>query len=442
LTKKYFLTIFKYFISIIVLILLYNISLYCICLFDSKLIYNNVYRSAETLKNTTMYYLPLFKAQIDNSADGLIINEMISIDNEHPLESYMKVRKNYNSEYTTYQLKDQTSDLFTYSQNIIKDGKPIPDGKYRIPEELLNFLSGKVNISVDYARYYHGYLLIYRPLLLLFDITGIRTFNFIMFLLLFAILTFELNKKFDRRIAFSICFSLIIFELLFISYSLHISPMTYVLLISSIILVKKIENMDFNKLAFFLFIVGSITSFFDTLTVPVLTLTIPLLIFTLYYSKNNTIKNKDLFFQIVKVCFTWGLGFAITWISKWIICDLVLHTDIISTSIEQVIYRTVGAPRDISTSLLYLANKLGNYTILLILFVLFYDTFMKHFCKNKKSNYLHIDNLSQILLICLIPVAWCLVTSNHVLNHIFFTFRNFVMIYMFILFLFFRKQKN
>lgn len=425
-----------------VLILLYNISLYCICLFDSKLIYNNVYRSAETLKNTTMYYLPLFRAQIDNSADGLIINEMISIDNEHPLESYMKVRKNYNSEYTTYQLKDQTSDLFTYSQNIIKDGKPIPDGKYRIPEELLNFLSGKVNISVDYARYYHGYLLIYRPLLLLFDITGIRAFNFVMFLILFSILAYLLFKKFDKRIAFSICFSLVIFELLFIAYSLHISPMTYVLLISSIILVKKIEKVDYDKLTFFLFIVGSVTSFFDTLTVPVLTLTIPLLIFTLYYSKNKTIKNKDLFFQIVKVSIAWGLGFAITWISKWIICDLTLHTSIISASIEQVFYRTVGAPRDISTSLLYLTNKLGNYTILLILFVLFYDSFKKHFCKNKKTNYLHIDNLSQVLLICLIPVAWCLVTSNHVLNHIFFTFRNLVTLYMFILLLFFRKQKN
>ena len=73
--------------------------------------------------------------QVDNSTDGLMINNAYSIDSNAPLESYLKVRKNYNREKTKIQLTDTKQNLLSYSENNLKNNVPTPDTKYKIVEE-------------------------------------------------------------------------------------------------------------------------------------------------------------------------------------------------------------------------------------------------------------------------------------------------------------------
>lgn len=81
--------------------------------------------------------------------------------------------------------------------------------------ELANFLDGKIDTSVNYARYWHGYLVLFRPLFLVFNISEIRKLLFFIFLVLFIILIKLINQKFDYRIAAIFAVSLICNRLFF-----------------------------------------------------------------------------------------------------------------------------------------------------------------------------------------------------------------------------------
>lgn len=433
----------KYISTIIALIFIYNISLFLMAIFSSDLIYDQCVKSSKEFEaEGNMLHLPFFE-QTDNSTDALMINEAYSIDSETPVESYLKVRKNYNKKITKYQLSDESQELRTYSQNRIKDGKPHLDDKYDIVKELSNFMNEKVEISVDYARYYHGNLVLYRPLLILFDVSGIRIIQLILFIILFIWLALELCRAFNREIMFAICLSLSLFGYFFVANSLQQAPIVFVLMIYSIIILKNLKKWDWNNMRFSAFIVGSLTCFFDFLTFPVLTLAIPLLIYCLSYSIEHSIKNKDLFLSVFSTCVIWSIGYAITWISKWIFCDLVLNTSIIQNAIEQIKYRSVGAPRQDMDNILFFMQHFILASIVTIVFVLFYD-FLKQFHRTKKAkNYIIFANNQLIILfICLIPIFWSLITFNHFYNHIIYTFRNFTTVFIYIFLIFFEKEKD
>lgn len=76
-----------------------------------------------------------------------MINEAYSIDNTNPIYSYMTVRKNYNKEITKNSMKDISEELIS-----------INSSEYDPVGELEEFLNGNIDTSVNYARYWHGYL--------------------------------------------------------------------------------------------------------------------------------------------------------------------------------------------------------------------------------------------------------------------------------------------
>ena len=133
----------------------------------------------------------------------------------------------------------------------------------------------------------------------------------IVFIALFALLVFLLYKKLGKRIMFAICLPLNLCGYFFISYSLQQAPAYMVMMIFAIIVTSKLGKWDWDKLIYSAMIVGSLTCFFDFLTTPILTLVLPLIIFVLYYCKEKTIKNKDLFYKVAQVCISWGLRFWI-----------------------------------------------------------------------------------------------------------------------------------
>ena len=415
----------KYICVFIILILSYNLLLNLVSLFPSSIIYANCLKSAIRLDKEKGFYFVVPPYFVDNWTDSLIINEAYSIDNSSPTESYLKVRKNY-CPATIYELPDMIGELSTYSENKFDENNmPVPDTDYNIIKELYNTLNNNSYISPSYTRYYHGYLVLFRPLLIFFDIIGIRTLLFICFIILFIIFAIKMYKTLGKQYMFAFCISLIAFDFFATSYSLQQSLVLVITIVTSIIILSHYQKLPWDKMTLLLFVVGSITNYFDFLTAPTLTLALPLLIYVLCKTKEEKYSNKELFLNVIKVCIMWSIGYAFTWISKWVICNLLIDSQTLKSAIEQINYRSVGEIANHSRIILMLEHcfVLIDWHII-IAFILEFIYRKKH----KRNNVapFNINNKLVLAFVCTIPIFWSIITKNHFYYHIYFTYKNLI----------------
>lgn len=411
--------IVKYGIVFLILIFIFNFLLFISSLFPSDIIRENVEESSEKLsKEGNLYKIFKYSDIVNNNyTDALMINEAYSIDNTNPIYSYMTVRKNYNKEITKNSMKDISEELIS-----------INSSEYDPVGELEEFLNGNIDTSVNYARYWHGYLPVIRTLLIFFNVTEIRIILLIIFIILFIWLIKLIKEKLGIIISIIFAISLILQGYFYVSYSLESAPVFLVMMISSIILLKRIDK--FKNLYLYIFIISCITNFVDYLTVPLITLAIPLLLYILYKQKNDKeLDYKNYFVIILKSSCIWLVGYGMTWLSKWIIYDVIYKEGLIKSAIHQIIYRTENYNRNTEMTiqnvlkiLLYTnvkyAIELFNIWIIVIFIMI-----NKYKLKLKKITEYIKENIP-IYIISLMPLVWYIVLANHTVLHFRFTYRH------------------
>jgi len=345
--------ILKYISTFIILLLIFNLLLFAGSLYPSKIIEKNVKKSSQILtEEGNLYEFFEWSDVVNNNyTDALMINEAYSIDNTNPLYSYMAVRKNFNKEITKKHLADTQEELISINS---EDYDPVG--------ELEQFVNGNIDTSINYARYWHGYLPILRTLLIFLDIAGIR---------------------------------------------------------------NKIKN-----LYLYIFIISCITNFVDYLTVPLITLAIPLLLYILYKQKNDKeIKCKDYIKIIIKSSIIWFIGYATTWISKWIIYDIIYQEGLLKSAIMQVMYRSESYNKYKIITIQEMVRELifDNIGYTVMIFNIF--IFGCFICKKKyklkikeKSEY--FNESIPMLLISIMPLVWYRALANHTLMHYRFVYRH------------------
>ncbi len=351
-------------------------------------------------------------------------------------------RKNYKSEFTTEELQDVKGNLISIFGNSKTE-------EYNPTQELNDFLDGNVQTSVEYARYWHGYLAFLRPLLLLCNITGIRIILLLLFFSLLIILFILLKKKLCLTIAIIFSFCLIAYDYFFVSYSLQSAPVFITMMISCIVLLLKYEKI--KDIYLYFFILGCITNFVDFLTVPLITYAMPMFIYLLLLQKNSNSYKYTLKDTIICLL-SWGFGYSLTWISKWVLYDLIYHKDLFNSAIYQVFYRTSSdsfttyAKLSITNNLKFITLKNENISVYkelfntLILFLcksfiyIFLYIFIYGFklitqCKKNifKFKLFSLDTLKKIapfFLIMLFTFIWYIILANHTILHTYFVYRN------------------
>lgn len=413
----------KYVVTFIILIISFNLLLLLGSLFPSSWIEENVKESSKTL--LAEGNLPYFKVNTNitnnNYTDSIMINACYSIDNTDPFFSYMSVRKNYKSGLTTRQLEDTKGELASVTSR---------NGAYDPVWELDNFLDEKIDTSIEYARYWHGYLPFLRVLLIFFNIAQIRNLLFILFLVLFVTLIVLLKKKLGNIISVIFAFSLLAYEYFFVSYSLESAPIFMVMMISCIILLLFIDRIKNIYLS--LFIIACISNFVDFLTVPLITLGMPLYIYVLYKQKTENLDLKESIKTVVLSCISWGCGYAFTWVSKWILYDIVYGKNLINSAISQVLYRSTSSNALASMDILgvlkmFLGNNLIYAMILIwIIIVILFLLIPKYRACFKSSCLSYFKEVAPILLISILPIVWYIVLTNHTVLHTHFVYRHMI----------------
>lgn len=278
-----------------------------------------------------------------------------------------------------------------------------------------------------YTRYWHGYLIFLKPLLLIFKYTDIRYIYMMLHIIFFTVVIIELSKKaLHLAIAFSIAIGCMYFTIL--PYSLQFSSVFFIMYLFCIWILKTYRKINASviKIAAFWF-VGMITNFFDFLTAPLITLGIPLIIMIILEFENTNWKS--LMYKSVYMPIFWGGGYAISWISKWIIGSIVLKVNVIEDAISQANLRISGG---MSEPVNRLESLYKNFTVMLpqwatynsikivvFVFLLVYCLcfFKRHICWRGMLKYL------SLLLISVYPYIWYFIFANHSSIHAFFTYR-------------------
>ena len=143
---------------------------------------DHVYTSAQTIAEEGLYpeYFGFKLFQMDNYTDTVMLFEAASADEAPPLTAMMT-----NTAYNVDNFETLAEDLQWYIEKDLSTGAQRTDAPALTP--------------FSYARYWHGYLIWLRPLLLVTDITGVRVVQYLVLAVLFAAVAVLLRRRCGLR---------------------------------------------------------------------------------------------------------------------------------------------------------------------------------------------------------------------------------------------------
>jgi len=391
--EKYMNNIWKVILKSVICFFILLLSLIIVNLIPREYIEENVKESVQIFIDEGNYPKIKFarKYLLDNYTDALMLNTAYSIDSNSPIESTILMRRNYRP--------NEGLKL----EKIGNQDNPI---KYLI--ENLN----KTNSTYfEYSIYWHGYMIYLRPLLVLFNYFQIRVIFTTMIIFLSILLIYLAYKKINKYIAIATTIMLFASNFWTIGLSLQYSAVFIISLLASIYIIL---NGKKKNIVCTFFIIGMLTSFFDLLTTPILTLGIPIL----FYISLHQSSFKDFF----KIILYWGIGYGIMWFSKWIIADIMYNTGTIKWAFEKIMSYTTGT-KEVTTNIIEVISKNIYYLseILIFSMVLLATSYI---FGSKNLNLTKEKSIYQYLIIAVLPFIWFAVIKNHSYIHARFTFRN------------------
>lgn len=281
-----------------------------------------------------------------------------------------------------------------------------------------------------YPRYWHGYQVFLRPMLVLFNYSVIRQIYGAILVLLIGINFYLYLKKLDVFIAFSFLFSLYFVRIYIFFLSMQFSNIFFVTLLFNIFLLRNFENNTSNRQYFLYFLtIGSLTNFFDLLTVPLVSLGIPLTTLIYLNLKNEGILSRISVTYLKSILinsFSWVVGYGLTWLSKWLLASLVLRRNILEDAFKTIIFRTEGDKSIPLNRIDMMKNNVStmfnNFYIVLItcMIVLAIIILIK-----EREHIIGKISLNSIYILSLIgyPYIWYTVLAGHSQVHYWFTYR-------------------
>lgn len=356
------------------------------CMLPDKSIKAHIADSAPKMVEEGLYpqaIIRIEQCQMDNFTDALIMNQMYNIDRKHPVKSAMKM---------------------------IRSSEKGRD--WDQPGLLLRKVNGENLEEQHYARYWHGSTFLFRPLFLAMDFLTLRHILFIISSIFIVLLLCAYYPKAGLIKTIALASGFLLTYGFVTQFSMQFFPVLVLTIIGSLFVVKREPSANFGRL---FFIIGSLTCYFDLLTTPLLTLGIPMAVM-LSLKREDEFQIKDSLIEISKLTLLWGLGFALTFITKWALASLILGQNIFSDAYEVSLYRMEAkefSRWEAVTTNFGMLNlwMIGIAAAILLLFVII---------KQMKISY---KKAILYLIIGLMPYVWYLLLANHSYLHWWFTYR-------------------
>lgn len=319
-------------------------------------------------------------------------------------------------EHAVYQ-----SDLPVYKASMLAERGDNADAEAQ--EDLQIYLQGKEMDQIStYARYWHGYLIVLKPLLLFLNFQEIRFINGIFIAAFTCIVIWMLYKR-DMKHGI-VAFALAVASLfpVTIPQSLQFSSVYYIGILACIVLLGKYEKIEKNDWWLYYFmILGILTSYFDFLTYPLFTLGLPMILYIAIKSPGL----KDGIVNIVQKCICWGCGYIGMWAGKWLVGSVLTGSNILldaAGAIENRMSNTVYEEK-VNRIMAVLRNGYIYFNLYGVVLALVLLGWVGWYVWKHKRN-IHASGIVLMIGIAFIPIIWYLCTANHSFSHYWFTFRS------------------
>lgn len=315
------------------------------------------------------------------------------------------------------------SELATYTDRLMMHISAYPGEQSALERSLMNYYrvwGGRLGLQEDqteytdesYARYWHGYELWLRPLLILTDYPGIRRINLVLQLLLTACvigLLFKRNMK-ALVVPYLLMWGILLPPTLW--RSMQYSSIFYVMTASVLSLLLHDRWWRQENRAWLLFLLNGIAvAYFDFLTYPPAALMAPLALL-LWIRGDQPLKKRV--YAIVCLSFVWAVGYVGMWAAKWVIGSALTDYDFFGNAFEQVAYRSSFTDHkgDHATILATWIRNLGPIALNPITYVaIAYAVFTA--VKAHRSGGISLSDIVAFGLIFSIPFVWYAVIRNH-----------------------------
>ena len=188
------------------------------------------------------------------------------------------------------------SQISYYNQNVSLIENAM--GAYRTnPDTFSEYIEGDESTIHDHTQYWHGNLVIYKPIFYFLDYNGFKVLDLFLELVLIIFVLKLMIERNLKNYCVPLLLSLFLIHVEVIGLSLQYSTMFYIMLISIIILLKY-KNFLFkeNRLFYYFLVIGMASSYFDLLTYPLVSFGVPMIFYLLL---NDSSDLKDNFVKIV-----------------------------------------------------------------------------------------------------------------------------------------------
>lgn len=403
------------FVSFVLIGFLCNISAFLI---PNSMIHQNIVESSYVLQQEGPFFPVIgekYRNSIaDNNTDALMLL-MEDFSGEYNI-----VEKGLGGFYKTYNNTSNT-------------------GSYFFDMYVSSMQEGAEETGTNsYSRYWHGWLLPLRLLLIFFSYEDIRVLSMAVLLLLLIYsshLLYTKNLKFYAAAYIASCLFILPVTA---SVSFEYAFIYYIILIHNIFMLKHYDFIR-QKLSFgvYFLILGCCVSYFDFLTYPIASLGFCM---TTYLLLSICLEKRcyvTCIRDVILYSINWGIGYLAMWISKWIIGGLFLGNTVWQDALNQVAIRTSSTSSlgELNTEdkISYIDTLFNNLSVFhtrgyLTIAILFFLFFLYLFLKNNgfKSLKNHWKFSLPFLLIFSMPFAWTLIFKNHLYIHYNFTSNIFV----------------
>lgn len=368
-----------------------------------------------------------FLSRQDNYADCILTNIIYHIDSENILTSVLSASY-YNPDGE--EVNESFFDAVNNPANVSGNDKVVP--------------------NVDYSRYWHGSMVLLRPLFMFFDIRMIRMILGIMILLLTVWFLYLLIR--EKYLFFACCYVVGLISVsawmcgFCVEYTMPFLVMAVELPVLFLLMTRKVNNEKDEYQEKILWCVlaasGIVTAFLDFLTAETLTFTVAYMLYLVMRNKRGQIQGfKKECVRMIKSGGVWGIAYTLMFFLKWIMACIFLGKDAFMDALRQAAFRMNGdatlgnvtGAETVSDSerifgalwrnfacLLPFRDSMKVQTTVIALVV----TVVVAFCiwylfRTKKVN--DINRLFGILAI--IPIGRFIALNNHSYIHFFFTYR-------------------
>lgn len=275
---------------------------------------------------------------------------------------------------------------------------------------------------VTYARYWHGYLLFLKPLLLFFTPSDLRLLNMTIQLLLAALVLGLCYRRKGFRLALPMGAALLCLNPVSTALCFQYTDVYLLTLVSCAgMLAFRTDRKKYGCLLYLWLGIG--IGFLDFLTYPVAALGM-LLVTEMMLCADSLWKKIG---RMSLNSTAWAVGYGGMWAGKWVVASLLTDQNVILDALQNVAGRTSSTSGEEAVEFfMVLWQNLQNYVnpavellaLLLVVGVLYLLIVKKYkLCLSGTT-------LVPLALCALYPVAWYFCVKNHSMIHAYMTHRD------------------